>query len=346
MLYRECRFGAAYALFKDVEPEIEKCDVFQILGGMTTSVYVYPIRGLKVYIMAGACEKLRFEHFFDQFALQPEKLQISRFLQERPDFERYFYLLPITAEMLNKTTFEGVDTSFMGCSFGLVSGYDKDAGRLVLAHVGSGEEDWLAAGPLLTLNGFSNDLIGPYAVYRIDREQLRSNPVVAASLRRPFRDLVLDNLDTVIRGLDVQEKYRGIRGEAAYDAVIRHFQSLERLMQQQEKPDQAEPIAKYFKIQVSYLRTFVMSGTDHFYRGEFMDTLHKLGRQYPHFHPEAHEAAWRRAALLWRNIGRHLLQLYYKPDPVKLDRLIAELKSARSLEMQEMKSVYTALEGR
>ncbi|ASA20201.1 hypothetical protein [Paenibacillus donghaensis] len=346
MLYRECRFRAAYTLFQEVKPDIKQSEVFQILGGITTSVYMYPIHKLKLYIMAGASEKLRIENFFDQFALDPHKLDIEQFLSEPADFEQYFYILPITAEMLNSRSFSHVDTSFLGCSFAMIGEYNREEQRLYLPHLGESDKDWLDVAALLTMNEFSNELMGRYVVYRIAKKELYTNPVLAACIDRPFRELVLENLSNVIHGLEVPEKYKGVRGEEAYGLMIRHFGQLKQLLEQPDHPPHYEQAMKYYRIQCSYLRTFIMSGTDHFYRGEFIDSLRQLAVCDPGFQLDMHTKCWQKAANIWRRIGRNLLQLYYKLDPVRLDGLILQLEQLRELEMQGMKELYQSLEGR
>jgi len=339
-------------MFREIKPDIPESHVFNILGGIANSLYAFKIgKSVKVYILSGATERLRLENFFDYYKLKHEKLKIKDFIYGDKDFVNNFYILPIMATMINKYSFYDEDKNFLGFSFTMIDSYSEEENKFYLDELNvlpynfrDMRSDWIYARELEKLNDYQNELIGAYCVYKIRKEDFINNEIINYYLSKKLKDLVIENIKNVLYGPYEKEKFSSVRGNLSYEYLIRHFIKLKNVLESDGNIKNYEGIMKYYKIQVLYLRNLLLSGTDDFYRGEFIDTLVELNRLYPDFNIEDIIEEWKKAAKLWRNIGRILMQLYIHISVENVDKLVNYINEIKGIEIPGFKKILNKLE--
>lgn len=345
ILYRECRFRTALKMFKEVKPDIKNSEVFNILGGISNSLYAYDVGNLQFYILSGGCERLRTENYFDYFNIIHEKVKISDFLQGDKDFDKYFYILPLMATMLNTYEFANADKSFLGCSFEMIYSYSKEENKLFFEPMDkeNGKFEWIYTTELLKLNEYKNDLIGDYVVYKVLKEDFTSNKSINHFINTPLKNLVIDNLSNILYDYKDYEKFPGVRGDIAYTNLIKHFSKLKEVVQSKGNYKNYNALLKYYKVQIIYLRNLILSGTDTFYRGEFIDTLKDLNATLVDFDGDKYIKDFEQSGKIWRNIGRLLMQLYIDITEEKIDKLLTYLKALQKIEIKSFENILDDL---
>lgn len=347
ILYRECRFRTAFKMFKEVKPDIKKNKVFNILGGISNSLYAYDVGNLKFYILSGGTERLRIENYFDYFKIKHENVKISDFIKTDKEYDKYFYILPIMATMLNTCDFSNVDKNFLGCSFEMIHKYSHEDNKIFFEPMDKENEkaEWIDTNELLKLNNYRNDLIGEYVVYKILKKDFIENKLINKFTHTSLKDLVIENLNNILYEYKDPEKFPGVRGVSSYENIIKHFLHLKEILKSNGKYKNYNSLIKYYKVQIIYLRNLILSGTDTFYRGEFIDTLMELNNTLESFNGEAYIEGFKKSCKLWRNIGRLLMKLYIEITEEKVDKLLKYLMELKEIEITYFELIVKDLDG-
>lgn len=335
-------------MFKEVKPDIKKSKVFNILGGISNSLYAYDVGKLKFYILSGGTERLRTENYFEYFKIAHESIEISAFIEENKDYNNYFYILPIMATMLNTHDFSNVDKSFLGCSFEMIYKYSAEDNKIFFEPIDDEHVnlEWIDTNELQKLNNYRNDLIGKYVIYKVLKNDFIENTLINEFINRPLKDLVIDNLNNILYVYKDPEKFPGLRGESSYETIIKHFTKLKEILKSKGSYKNYNEILKYYKVQIIYLRNIILSGTDTFYRGEFIDTLIDLNSTLEDFNGEEYIEGFKKSCKIWRNIGRLLMQLYIGITEEKVEKLLNYLIELKEIELKYFKAIVEDLESR
>lgn len=333
MLYRECRFRAAASIIREVNPLLSDGDIFQLLGGLRLQLCKMHVRSIPFYIVEGSCPKLAFDVFFDTFDILYDEINIDDLLDSFNPND-YFYVIPIANILLNNDkennlVDKNMAMSLIGHSYALITSIDLERNRLILADESSNNNvgQWISLKLYKQVTEKVDSELYKIKIHRISKAEVRKNETLKKLMAMDKMSLVKDNLVDLLKDGVSELDNMSLKGAKIYDELLKHLITLLNLYR--DNPNNSH-IGKYIRMQIIYFRFFITSGTNTFYREEFLDSIKEVGN----LTDDILLKEWHTICLKWRKLGRLLGILHIEFTETKYRELIDVFKYIREKETQ------------
>ena len=332
MLYRECRFNAAAEIIREVDPSLTSGRIFQILGGLNMQLCKMEIKNTPFYIIEGCCPKLSFDVFFKHFDIKYDECNVKDLIENfEPD--KYIYVIPIANMLLeneNKLDFSdrNMGMSLIGHSYAIIKKIDFENKKIILkglSLINDNTERWIS---LELYNNIIEEIeseIYSLKIHCISKKELQKNQTLQNSIKENELDTISKNLTNALKDEISSLDNATLKGQQVYTMLCQYVEGLLKLY---KKNNQDIRIEKYIRMHLVYFRFFVASGTDTFYREEFIHSLEEsisLNEKFP-------IDEWKVICSKWRKIGRLFSILHNKFTVSRLEELLNNLNYIREKE--------------
>lgn len=286
----------------------------------------------------GGTAEINCPGVFDIMGIDYNRMEAKQFIDQLKedliDLEKYFYVIPVMPEMLEKSIEELNDVVVFGQSFFVVDHIENN--RIIFYFPAN--TTWIDIDVLKKVSKDSKWVVeAEFEIYQINKAALRENRVIRKSWKKGTEKLLEENLRefgeySIMTGTMGTVR---IDGSEAYDRILHHFQNMRnyyKLLEDSKK----ELFCKYIYLQLLEFKKFMLSGTDAYYRNEFNLILHDLYNDISEFKDVF--TRWDELELKWREFGRELNRICtYKKiitKPVEcLDEIVSFWENIGSYEL-------------
>lgn len=279
---------------------------FLMLGGIRNGIYYFNLGNYKV-IGTGGAEEINCPGIFDVLHIDYECLEPQQFVNridsENLEMDKYFYVVPVLPELLNKSVNDLTKIGSFGQSFFML---DKiEDGKIYFRF--DVQETYLDMDILRLLNTKENWVIeSEFNIYKISKEKLKENTFINRMNKISMEKLLMHSLQRFTKHSKISGDYGTVRidGVNVYQDVCDHFTNMKIYLEKLSSDKEIKCFVNYIYIQCTHFRKFILSGTDAYYRNEFRYILEELYGERVEFAQNLKE--WEELEILWRNFGRKL----------------------------------------
>lgn len=305
--FRECRMVTLYEIMNYAcSGTISMEKAFLMLGGIRNGIYYFKLDNIQV-IGTGGAEEINCPGIFELLHIEYSVLEPQQFLQQLDekvlDENRYFYVVPVLPEILNKGIQELGKIGTFGQSFFIIE--EIRDGKIYLKF--DQVETYLDIEVLRTLTIDEKWVIeSSYGIYRIDKMKLKTNEFLHKLGEISTKKLLLYCVKRFTKSSKMEGDFGTVRidGPEVYALVCKHFADMRDFLEKQVEEKKRKAFTNYVYIQCLHYRKFLLSGTDAYYRNEFHYILNETFGQVPKF--SEHLKKWDELEAQWRNHGRML----------------------------------------
>lgn len=266
--------------------ELDMREAFLMMGGIRNSIYYFEMNKNK-YIGTGGTAEINCPGVFDNMKIDYDSVDVNRFIEQIRESEielnKYFYIIPVLPEMLERNIEEMNKLATFGQSFFVVDHIEDN--RIYFYY--PAKSTWI---DIEVLKEAAKDdqwvVEAEFEIYRIDKMKLKNNQYIKAMKKRGIENLLVDNLKEFGDYAMLQGDMGTVRidGSQAYDMVLHHFKNMRNYFQKLEE-EKKRPFCNYIFMQLLEFKKFILSGTDAYYRNETNLILHDLYREQSDFEP-------------------------------------------------------------
>lgn len=361
--YRECRIITLFEIFKLIDKKIDLQKIFLVLGGLKTYLFILRKNSNTFFFPYGFTD-ISCESVFNKFDIEHKVVELSSFINNydyyKKEKKRNIYILPFSADILKATDINKIDLTTFGQSYLPIKSINLDERKIFLEDGKSEDNDWIDLDICLKIKNNSLNLLDDIGVYVIDKSKIKNNDVVNKYFKQSYIFLLKEVVNSyfINEVCEIEENFLRIGGVDAYDAIIRQFRNLRTIYCEYESKlnnkvsieetnkviQKLKVFRKYLIMEIRYFRQFILSGTDAYYRNEFLDVLKFI--DFPKDIGMEHNIhKWKIVCIEWRKFGRSLNRLLFKRvDETSyfyhcIDSLISTLERIKELEITAMKEL-------
>ncbi len=328
--YRECRIVTLYEIFKLSEREIDLQKVFLILGGIKNYLYVMKKNSLNIFFPGGFTD-ISCDNVFNTFGIEHEIVELSDFIDNYSFYEKVktnkIYIMPFSAEILKVTDIKNIDLTTFGQSYLPIKYVDLKERKIFLEDGKAKDNDWIDLDICYNIKNYTLSFLNGLNIYAIDKTEIKNN----SQINKCFEQSYISLLKKVLNGyhdnetFEYEQDFIRIGGRDTFDVIINQFDNLKMVYNNYELKLKSEALGKdqdmieeklktfrkYLFMEIRYFRQFILSGTDAYYRNEFLDVLEHIN--FPeNIRIDSNIQKWRLICNEWRKFGRELNILFFR----------------------------------
>lgn len=309
MTFRECRLGVLLEIMREVNSDIDARKCFLISGGMRNAYYVMAYRKMKMWGLCG-CGETNVPGIFELLDIPYEVINSEKFwdtFRNDENKDEKFYVLPVVRSVLNTESVEMEKYNLIGHSYFLVSHIEKD--RMYFRTIYQKDITVRMDEYYITQNVFSQmnnnsewikeaEFEG-YIIKKSDLKECKKLQDLAAKSELELLEMNIQKFLLNEKNVGAQRTER-YDGEQTYEALQRYFEEMLSFNKKVEGTNKEQAFKNFIYIQLANFRKMLVSGTDGYYRTEFLEILSSYSK-YSEYVEE-----WNQIIALWRNLGRAL----------------------------------------
>lgn len=335
-----------HRIFQEANPDISIQNSFLLLGGIKISVYVVAHNNTQVIIPTGISD-INCPDILEKYQIQFDQITSDEMLEDlvrESSLEDNLYIVPLISELINIDEYPRSNKSLKGQSFLRVSHVDLSNNRVYIGSEDS--KDYLNTNILRMLNKNTEWAIEQgFVVYRINRKQLKENEYLSQVTKKSTTELLMDSLSeyTDEKIIEYPQGTKRIDGVVATSYFMKHLYNMRKYFSSLDTMGKKK-FSKYVKLQLQYLRKFIVAGTDGFYRNEFSDVVSYIAHNVNNNELYKNANKWQSLALCWRKIGRYLLKFItyeFEIEAIEtyMEKLLCQIELALKMESEAIEEL-------